>query len=556
MLISLRIENFAIVSTLELDFIKGLTAFTGETGAGKSIMIDALMLALGERADASVIRKGAEKCDISACFHIDDSSQPAYWLKEQDIDASGGEVILRRVIYAEGRSKSYINGQPLPLQKVKELSEMLVDIHGQHQHQTLLHHATHRQQLDRYANHHPLLDAVYQHYQQCQRIKVEIEALQNHQSSAAQATLLQAQIDELVQLDPQPDEMHALHDEHQLLHHARDYLEKTQYMIDILSADDAPTVCRGLNQILQTLNAFPQEHPAIKTSQDLINGALIQCEEALDEMRRFVTQVQLDPERLKQVEDRISNLHHAARKYHVEANKLPLHITSLQQQVQDIENYEQKLTKLQQRYLHEKQCYDDANKALNHSRQQHAEKLALEITACIQQLGMPKGFITMAISPLEKMQPHGSDKVEYLVCTNPGSEPDSLAKVASGGELSRIGLAIHMITAQRATTPTLLFDEVDVGIGGATAALVGQLLRQLGDRLQVFCVTHQPQVAACAHNHFLVEKQSDNAQTYSHITALTQTEKINEIARMLGGITITEQTRSHAKELLTQGLTC
>lgn len=552
MLTTLRIENFAIVKQLDLDFKSGMTAFTGETGAGKSIMIDALMLALGERADASVIRAGEEKCDISATFQFEAQSDPAQWLLEHDIQCDEGEILLRRVLYAEGRSKSYINGQPFPLQKVKELSEMLVHIHGQHQHQTLLQHPTHRQQLDIYAGHSGLLNEVNLLYRQCQNIKQELDALQSQEKHNDKLDLLRFQIEELTALDPKEGEMQALHEEHQLLHHARDYLQHTQQICHLLSADDAPNICQALNQILSCLQALPKEQPQIKTACELINSALIQCEESLDEIQKFAEQVQLDPERLHEVETRISILHQAARKYHIEASQLPIHAENLRNELETIQNKDKRIDQLLQQYRQQVRTFEAAALKLRESRQLHAEKLAKEITHIIRQLGMPKGFVGIEITPLDKMQPHGLDKVEYRVCTNPGIQPDSLTKIASGGELSRISLAIQMITAQRGSTPTLLFDEVDVGIGGATAALVGQLLRKLGERLQLFCVTHQPQVASCAHHHFVVEKYSDNEQTFSRIIQLTQAEKIDEIARMLGGLTITEQTRSHAKELLAE----
>ncbi|AHE68303.1 DNA repair protein RecN [Legionella oakridgensis] len=550
MLTSLRIENFAIVSQLELDFSQGMTAFTGETGAGKSIMIDALMLALGERADASVIRPGAEKCDINACFHYDENSLPAHWLHAHDATAEDGVLYLRRIIYAEGRSKSYINGQPFPLQKLKELSGLLVDIHGQHQHQSLLQHATHRQQLDQFAGHADLLQAVEQAYRQCQHTYQQLQQLNLENTSNERVALLQYQIDELTHLNLEHDEMQKLHEEHQLLHHAKDYLERTQQITERLNADEQPNITRSLNYILQLLASLPQDHACIKNACELVNSALIQCEEALDEMHRFSAQVQLDPERLQQVEERISLLHQAARKHHVEASQLLTHHLRLQKELDTLQNAEQELHKQQQQYQQQLAMYEQAALALRQSRRLYAEKLAEEISQTIRQLGMPQGFIQIELSPLDKMQSHGLDKVEYKVCTNPGMIPDSLAKIASGGELSRISLAIHMITAQRGATPTLLFDEVDVGIGGATAALVGQLLRNLGERLQLFCVTHQPQVASSAHHHFIVEKYIAHGQTFSSIKKLTNHEKIEELARMLGGLTITEQTRSHARELL------
>ena len=269
-------------------------------------------------------------------------------------------------------------------------------------------------------------------------------------------------------------------------------------------------------------------------------------------MSKFSTQVQLDPERLIEVEARISEIHQAARKFHVDASQLPTHALFLQEEYQRLQQLDQELHQLEQQYTQHLQAYEQAAHTLSASRQASASTLAEEISSNIRQLGMPKGYITVNITPLDKMHAHGLDKVEYYVCTNPGMPSDTLAKVVSGGELSRIGLAIHIITAQRGSTPTLLFDEVDVGIGGATAALVGQLLRKLGERLQVFCVTHQPQVASAAHHHFVVEKHSDHEQTFSNVISLAEPDKVDEIARMLGGLTITDQTRSHARELLTQ----
>lgn len=553
MLTSLRIDNFAIVKHLELDFAQGMTAFTGETGAGKSIMIDALMLALGGRADASVIRSGEQKCDINASFSLDVDSEPCLWLQEHDITCEQGEIILRRALYLEGRSKSYINGQPFPLQKIKELSEMLVHIHGQHQHQTLMHHATHRSQVDNYAGHHELLANVQEQYKACQKIKNELDALKNQGNKHHdRLELLQFQIDELNAMKLQEGEMKQLNEEHHCLHNANDYQLCAQEVMHALSNEDESSICRSINRVLQRLSELPGENPAINNARELLNSTLIHCEEALNEVQTFANAVQLDPERLQAVETRLSTLHQVARKHHVEASHLPEHARLLQEELLQLQQSDRRATLLTAQYIEHVRAYEQAALQLTESRLHYAEKLAAEISAIIRQLGMPKGYVIIELSPLEKMQAHGLDKVEYKVCTNPGMAPDLLSKIASGGELSRISLAIQMITAQRGATPTLLFDEVDVGIGGATAALVGQLLRNLGERLQVFCVTHQAQVASSAHHHFVVEKQSDHEHTYSRIIALSETDKIDEIARMLGGLTITEQTRSHAKELLTQ----
>lgn len=551
MLTALRINNFAIVKQLELDFSQGMTAFTGETGAGKSIMIDALMLALGGRADASAVRSGEEKCDITVVFHISADSEPALWLASHDLTAEDGEVLLRRIVYAEGRSKSTINGQPFPLQKVKEFSEMLVHIHGQHQHQTLMQHATHRQQLDHYAGHEALLHDVQNRYKHCQQIKHELEALHQQDHHKDRRELLQFQIDEMQALALQENEMQQLSEEHQCLHHAQDYLQYGQQIMQLLSADDGPDICRQLNQILQLLKHFPIRRQ-VTNAADMINNALIQCEEALGEIQQFTDGVQLDPERLQAVENRMSTLHQAARKYHVDIDKLPAHLAQLEQELDDLKNLKNRRLILEEQYQQQLSASHSAALLLRESRTAHAGRLAEEISAVIRQLGMPKGYVLIDISPLDNLQVHGLDKIEYKVCTNPGMQPDALGKIASGGELSRISLAIQMITAQRGATPTLLFDEVDVGIGGATAALVGRFLRNLGERLQVFCVTHQPQVASSAHHHFVVEKYTDENQTFSKIIALQKQDKIDEIARMLGGLTITEQSRSHARELLLQ----
>jgi DNA repair protein RecN (Recombination protein N) len=550
MLTSLRIENYAIVTALELDFASGMTAFTGETGAGKSIMIDALMLAMGERADATVIRPGALKCDITASFHIDEGSLPFRWLQEHDVEAPLGDIFLRRIIQEPNRSKSYINGQPFPLHKIKELSEMLVDIHGQHQHQTLLHHQTHRNQLDQYAGHQSLLEEVSCLYHECQKTKEALKIASARTINTTDCDLLDAQIEEILSLGIQEGEIQALNNEHSLLHHAQEYMLEANVITELLNADDGPSIRHGLSMILQRLTAIKTDHPEIKSVQEFVNNALILCDEALEEMTKFVQRIELNPERLLEVEERMSLIHHFARKYHVEAGQLSVHVGVLAETRNKIAQISVEVDRLSKQYEQQVAHYEEKALLLRASRQRAAKLLTDEISYYIRQLGMPKGYITLDITPLDSMHGHGKDRVEYRVCTNPGMAPDLLAKVASGGELSRIGLAIHVITAIRGSTPTLLFDEVDVGIGGSTAALVGKMLRQLGERLQVFCVTHQPQVASMAHHHFRVEKITSADETMSVVTALGSTDKIDEIARMLGGLTITEQTRSHAKELL------
>ncbi|MCR9191328.1 MAG: DNA repair protein RecN [Gammaproteobacteria bacterium] len=549
MLTSLRIKNFAIVAELELDFQSGMTAFTGETGAGKSIMIDALLLALGERADSStVIRPGTQACDIQACFSSLPNSEPTRWLDEHEINTDEGEILLRRVINDEGRSKAYINGVVFPLQKVKELSQLLVHIHGQHQHQTLLAHPTHREQLDQFAQHADLRQEVSDLYRQCQKLAAERDALL--QLHPQESDALAADLQELQTLNPTAEEVETLHQEHQLLHHAKDYLEQTQYLSELLQADETPSVRQQIVTALHTLTHLPQDHPRILAAQTLLEQALIHCDEALDELTTFSENIQIDPERLMTVETRMAALHQLARKHQVEVKQLHTHVQTLEDTLQNQQNLTQRQAQIEEDYLKTCTAYDNAAIALRASRVSHANALAAAITANIQQLGMPHGYITIDIQPLEKRQAHGLDKIEYNVSSNPGMRADTLNKIASGGELSRISLAIQMITAQQGATPTLLFDEVDVGIGGTTAAIVGRHLRTLGQRLQLFCVTHQPQVAASAHHHFVVKKNIEDGQTFSQITPIYAEHKVEELARMLGGLTITSQTRSHAEELL------
>ena len=459
---------------------------------------------------------------------------------------------LRRVIYTEGRSKSYINGQPFPLQKIKQLSECLLDIHGQHQHQRLLKPTTHRVQLDQYAAHHDALSAVHTCYKTYQSLRQDLTRAEAQVTDQTHADFLRFQIHDLQALKLEPDELNSLNQEHQCLHHAKSYLEALERIQVHLhdNHDETPAATELLHHVMHDLDTLPDKNPHIQTARELIQTALIQCEEATTEIEHFTRLVQLDPERLETIETRLSLLHDAARKYHTEPEHLHEKLTQLEQEEASLEHAKAAQGKLRAACDAAKDAYQNAAHTLHLSRKKHAKKLEADITQTLIQLGIANGIINIQFTPLETMHPHGLDKVEYHVSTNPGVPPDALAKIASGGELSRISLAIQVITAKRASTPTLFFDEVDVGIGGATAARVGQLLRELGARLQVFCVTHQPQVAATAHHHMVVTKHTDKTHTFSDVTVLETHEKITEIARMLGGLHITDETRQHAEALL------
>lgn len=546
MLSALHIQNFAIVQELHLEFNGGMTAFTGETGAGKSIMIDALMLALGARADASVVRPQQKQCDISATFLIEPESPPDLWLKANDLDSD--DIILRRIITQEGRSKAFINGTPFPLQKIKELSQMLVHIHGQHEHQTLLQPTTHREQLDKFGNLLPLVANVHALYKNIQTIKQKRDALEGADPQKDRQELLHFQIQELASLNLIEHELDELNRTHHALHHAKDYCEKTEELNLLINDDESANILSLLHQTEYLLKNLPSDNIHRKNAEELIQNAIIQVDEALSEIHTFSKAIELDPEKLEQIESRLSLLHKMARKYHCDPNRLLDEYISRQEALHAIENAQESKKALQKALEDATEEYQKSAKTLSDARKAIAPKLAQRITETIQPLGMPHGILSIQITPLETPQANGMDKVEYYVCPNPGMVPDSLQKIASGGELSRISLAIQIITAERGATPTLLFDEVDVGIGGATATLVGRLLQTLGRRLQVFCVTHQPSVAASAHHHMNVAKKSDGQTTTSIISQLPEEARIEELARMLGGTT--PQGLAHAKELL------
>lgn len=552
MLSALYINNFAIVSQLSLDCPAKMSAFTGETGAGKSIMIDALALILGGRADGSVVRPLAEKCDMSAQFFYDSPSNIEDWLEEHELQNENQEVIVRRIIHQEGRSKFFINNMPSTAAQVKTLGQMLVHIHGQHDQQNLLSHAHHREHLDNFAQTHLLREGVKKAYQHFQLCKARVDELSKQNQSQEQLQLWEYQLSEIADLDPKDHELDALHQEHHDLQHAHQYLEQIHQIEELIDGDNEYAVLRQLHHVLHHLQSLPKGQTSIETAKNLIDSAIIQIDETQNELKDFSNHIQINPERLYEVEQRMSRWHQLARKFQIDPHQLPYYANTLSQQIATIKNLDLEKIRAQQQLEQAKQDYLHEAQKLHLCRKEHAPELAKAIEQIIKELGMPHAHLFIDIQPLEEFHPHGMDKIEYLISTNPGLQPGPLAKIASGGELSRISLSIHLITAQRGATPTLLFDEVDVGIGGATAMKVGQRLRELGERLQIFCVTHQPQVASCAHHHFQVSKSTRDQQTFSSIQQLDENGRIEEIARMLGGLEITEQTKNNAKELLSR----
>ncbi len=553
MLQQLSIQYFTIIDTLDLEFKPGMTVLTGETGAGKSILIDALLLALGGRGDSNAIRQGHERCTIAAGFNIQNLPNVKEWLAEHELTNSEDECLLRRIINNDGRSRAFINGQAIPLQQLRELGGLLVSIHGQHEHQTLLKPEKQRFLLDAYAGHAPLAKKVHTLYNDWRNTQAELANLQaqNEQRQARQE-LLAYQTQELAQLDLQIDELKALDVEQRQLANADRLLTNCQQLLNVLAEQDEGNVLRLLTAAQTQLNALQTLTPSLKAAAELLNNADIQINEAVNELRHYFSQLELNPERLTWVETRLSDIYELARKHHIPPDELISLQIRLQHELQQLENSDTAITQLQNKITQLEKEYLSAAEKLSASRKKAAKQLMPHIENSMQQLNMPGGRFCVHFTPNTDQQPasYGLEKIEFLVSTNPGQTLQPLVKIVSGGELSRISLAIQVLTAQTDSTPTLIFDEVDVGIGGGTAEIVGRLLRQLADKTQVLCVTHLPQVAAQSQQHLQISKATENAITQTYVQDLNNNAKIQEIARMLGGVKITRQTLAHAKEML------
>ncbi|MEY3724124.1 MAG: hypothetical protein RLZZ365_59 [Pseudomonadota bacterium] len=553
MLQSLALRDFVIVDHLELDFGSGFTVLTGETGAGKSILLDALALALGERADTSQIREGCQRAEIAAIFQVEESLQEeiAAWLREADFPLEDDHrIVIKRSMDHSGRSKAYINGGAASLSQLRELGNRLVDIHGQHAHQLLLKTGAQRELLDRHANLHDQAAIVAQAYQ-----SMNATAKQLQQAEAVGADLqreqerLQWQLDELNEIAPQAHEWGEIETSHARLANATKIIQGIELAIDGLS-DAEYSIESQLNRVQHTIDDLVKHDSNLNEINESLSNAQIEIEEAIHGLNRYRQKMDLDPDRLTELEARMQILHTAARKYKVNPEQLPELWISSQEKLaaftaaQDIESLRQKIKAQESEFL-------KLAKELSKRRHQAAAELSQAVSDAMQRLAMSGGQLQVLVSPSEASR-HGIDQIEFLIAAHSGSTPKPLAKVASGGELARISLAISVITSKASFTPTLIFDEVDSGIGGAVAQTVGELLRQLGQSHQILCVTHLAQVAAQGDHHFKVSKQPSDGKTHSNVKSLGRQERIEEIARMLGGTTITDTTRRHARELLNQ----
>lgn len=551
MITQLTINNFAIVEQLLVDFTTGMTAITGETGAGKSIAIDALGLCLGNRSDASGIRNGANRVDISASFVLDDTPAAHSWLTENQLD-EGNECILRRVINQDGRSKAFINGRAVPISQLKDLGQMLIQIHGQHEHQRLLRSDYQQILLNHYMNEPTLLSQMQQAYKQW---KSADQAYQQYQASKqerdAHLQLLQYQLKELNEFSPIDGEYQLIDEEYKKLSNSEQLINLSQQSIMLLDEADEYNVNNMLNSVKQSIHELVTLDPSLNDILTMLEEASIQIKEASYELRHYSESLELDPARVMQLEQRLSKQIALARKHHVSPEALPELHQNLLNEFKQINQQDEQGEQLQEEIKKYQQIALKLATKLHQKRLTVSKTLAKKVMAIMHELSMPNGqFSIDVVFDENRLSEDGADQVCFLVSTNAGQEAQPLAKVASGGELSRIALAIQVLTAQKMDTPALIFDEIDVGISGPTAAKVGQLLRQLGESTQVITVTHLPQVAGQANQHYFVSKQTTAKQTSTDMQKLDKNGRINELARLLGGDKITDATLANAKELL------
>ena len=550
MLRRLHIRDFVIVDSLELDFAAGFGTLTGETGAGKSILVDALSLALGERAEAGVVRNGGERAEVVAEFDVPAAGPLADWLRHNDFDfdADAG-CLLRRVVDSGGRSRAYVNGTPATLAQLREAAEFLADIHGQHAHHSLLRAESQRGLLDAHAGLTALAREVAEKYRAWQKLHLACEhAARDAAASAREREALEWQVQELRALAFEPAQWLEDNQEQRRLSHAASLIEGTEAALAALDEGDMAVTVQ-LEQMLSRLGGLSDYDADLKEPLELLSSAQIQLQEAGHALRHYQDKLDLEPRRLAELEGRMAAVLALARKHHLPPEELPQQLAQLAARLDELSLLADAAA-LAEHEAQARKDYADAAAKLSKGRTKTAAELGKAVSAAMQQLAMAGGRFEIALEKLEEGAAYGLESVEFLVSANAGQPLRPLAKVASGGELSRIGLAIQVIASQATQVPTLIFDEVDVGIGGRVAEIVGRMLHQLGQSRQVLCVTHLPQVAACADWQWSVAKEEHAGAALSRVTPLDHVARIDELARMLGGVKITETTRKHAAEML------
>lgn len=551
MLTHIHIRDFAIIAELELELYSGMTALTGETGAGKSILLDAIGLVLGDKADSNTVRHGAKKAEITLTVDISKTPHAHDWLIANELDNEEDDCILRRIISAAGKSRATINGSPVTLSLIRELGEQMVDIHGQHEHQSLMKKDMQRKMLDDFASNEDLLDKTRSSWKTWKTLQERLNALSSeNQQHQERIDLLRFQTRELEELALNPGEPEQLDEELNRLANSEQLQSVTEHSYHTLYDAEA-SAYSTISQQIQELTQLVTADQTLSTPLELLQSSQVQLQEAAYLLRDYAEGLERDPQRLKQVEDRIADIRATARKHRLAPEQLVQRLDALHKELATLEGGDYDIETVQAQLDKAAEKYQKNAAALNKSRTKFAAKLSAGVTQAMQELGMQGGrFIIQVNAKHEQFAPHGSDQIDFTVSANPGQPLKPLNKVASGGELSRISLAIQMIAAQTLTLPALIFDEVDTGIGGGIAEVVGAQLRELGNNRQVLCVTHLPQVASQAHQHYQVIKLKNADSTSTGISQLSDVERTEEIARMIGGIDLTPATRALATEML------
>ena len=554
MLTQLTINNFAIVRQLEIELAKGMSVITGETGAGKSIAIDALGLCLGQRIETSMVREGQERAEICATFFIEPTNPAYQWLQEQELQDpdNPSDCILRRVINADGRSKAFINSTPVSASQLKEIGQYLIHINGQHASQLLLKNDYQLQLVDTFAHHNDLLAQMREDYRAWKNLQTQVKTFQQKVAeNEAKKQLLQYQVEELDEFALRPNEYLELEEDQRRLSNSEQLTQLSQSALQLLSENETVSIDSMLYRVTQYINELSELDPRYVSVQTMLNDALIQVQEATSEVQHLASHIEQDPMLLQEIEQRLGQALQLARKHNVKPEELVEWHQKLKAELTALLDFSESEERL---ILEEKAAFEKMQhtaKQLHESRCQAAEKLAQQVTHSIKGLAMENAeFFIEVNSDLTKVAANGADNIVFTLRSNLGQQAQPLAKVASGGELSRISLAIQVLTSDQSAIPTLIFDEVDVGISGKTASVVGKLLRQLGDKCQVLCVTHLPQVACHGHHQFNVEKFTVDDKTETKMTALSQEERVPALARLLGGSEITDLALANAQEML------
>ncbi len=556
MLETLSVKDFAIVGEAEIVFGTGMTVVTGETGAGKSLLVDALLLLAGQRADTGVVRHGCARAELSAAFSLADAPAALAWLKSEDFD-DGDSCQLRRVIRSEGASRAWINGRPATLAQMQALAQTLIEIHGQHEHQALLQRAHQLALLDAYGGHGAERDRVAALAGRWREVEAQIRDLSGAQDHSERIVLLEHQLTELDRHALMPAELDSLNETHRRLANAGQLLQGSEAVAELLDGDSEFAALRALTRACNELSRLTELDPALAPAHDLLDAAAIQLGEAHTAIGRYRDGLELDPDRYADTEAQIAKLHELSRKHRIPAAELKAHAQTLRAELEGLRGAGEKLETLQRERDGIRNDYAGVAAELSQRRLATAKQLDAQVTALMAELGMPGGRFATALAASESLVPdaQGGERAEFLVSANPGQPPRPLRKVASGGELSRIGLAIEVAALGLEDVGTMVFDEVDSGIGGSVAEVVGRKLRRLGGKRQVLCVTHLPQVAAQAHAHLRVAKSTDGGSTAIAIETLDGTARRDEVARMLGGLKITPETLAHAQQMLASART-